>query len=199
MTDQELKDLVASLAAAQDKFAADNAAGFLALREAQAKTEAEQKETARIVRELTQSIKDTRSEVDGVGKSQGMVAEEFYANSLTLNPKIGKLKFDQVMTDIKVGKGHDNAQFDVVMINGNSVAIVEVKYRAQIKTITQLEKQMMEFRTRLPIYDKFKLYGGIAGFSVPDNVVQAAHDKGYFVLKRSGDAFAVDTVGMKAF
>jgi hypothetical protein len=192
MTDNELKDLLA-------KLAADNAAGFLALREAQAKTETEQKETARIVRELTQSIKDTRSEVDGVGKSQGMVAEEFYANSLTLNPKIGKLKFDQVMTDIKVGKGHDNAQFDVVMINGNSVAIVEVKYRAQIKTITQLEKQMIEFRTRLPIYDKFKLYGGIAGFSVPDNVVQAAHDKGYFVLKRSGDAFAVDTVGMKAF
>ena len=128
-----------------------------------------------------------------------MVAEEFYANSLTLNPTIGKLKFDQVMTDIKVGKGHDNAQFDVIMINGNSAAIVEVKYRAQIKTITQLEKQMIEFRTRLPIYDKFKLYGGIAGFSVPDNVVQAAHDKGYFVLKRTGDAFAVDTQGMKAF
>jgi LEA14-like dessication related protein len=158
------------------------------------------------VAELTQSInvsreeiKLTRSEVDGVGKSQGMVAEEFYANSLTLNPKIGKLKFDQVMTGIKVGKGHDNAQFDVVMINGNSVAIVEVKYRAQIKTIAQLDKQMIEFRARLPIYDTFKLYGGIAGFSVSDNVVQAAHDKGYFVLKRSGDAFAVDTQGMKAF
>lgn len=174
MTDQELKDLVASLAVAQAR-------------------------TELVLNQLTQSIKDTRSEVDGVGKSQGMVAEEFYANSLTLNPQIGKLKFDQVMTDIKVGKGHDNAQFDVIMINGNSAAIVEVKYRAQIKTIAQLEQQMIEFRTRLPIYDKFKLYGGIAGFSVPDNVVQAAHDKGYFVLKRTGDAFAVDAQGMKAF
>ena len=206
ITDQELKDLVAGLAVAQAKTAAENAkakavndAGFAALREAQAKTETEQKETARIVRELTQSIKDARSEVDGVGKSQGMAAEEFYANSLTMNPTIGTLKFDQVMTNMKVGKGHDQAQFDVIMINGNSAAIVEVKYRAQIKTIAQLEKQMIEFRTRLPIYDQFKLYGGIAGFSVPNNVVQAAHDKGYFVLKRSGEAFAVDTQGMKAF
>lgn len=192
MTDNELNEVLA-------KYAAQNAAGFASLREAQAKTELEQKETARVVRELTQSIKDTRSEVDGVGKSQGMVAEEFYANSLTHSPKIGKLKFDQVMTDIKVGKGHDQAQFDVILINGNSAAIVEVKYRAQIKTITQLEKQMIEFRTRMPIYDKFKLYGGIAGFSVPDNVVNAAHEKGYFVLKRTGDAFAVDTQGMRAF
>jgi hypothetical protein len=188
MTDQELKDLVASLAVAQTKTEAQ-----------QARTDERFAKTEALVAQLTQSIKDTRGEVDGVGKSQGMVAEEFYANSLTLNPTIGKLKFDQVMTDIKVGKGHDNAQFDVIMINGNSAAIVEVKYRAQIKTITQLEKQMIEFRTRLPIYDKFKLYGGIAGFSVPDNVVQAAHDKGYFVLKRTGDAFAVDTQGMKAF
>ncbi len=181
MTDQELKDLVASLAVAQ------------------ARTELEQKETARIVRELTQSIKDTRSEVDGVGKSQGMVAEEFYANTLTLNPQIGKLKFDQVQTNVKIGKGHDEAQFDVMLINGNSVAIVEVKYRAQLKNLKQLDNQMIEFRKRMPAYDKYKLYGGIAGFSVPDDVVQSAHDKGYFVLKRTGDAFAVDTQGMKAF
>jgi hypothetical protein len=203
MTDQELKDFLANIAA-------ENAAGFAALRAAQAKTEGivaelsqsiqkTQDDRARAEAQLAQSIKDTRSEVDGVGKSQGLVAEEFYANSLTHNPKIGKLKFDQVLTGIKVGKGHDNAQFDVILINGNSAAIVEVKYRAQLKTITQLDKQMQEFRTRLPIYEKFKLYGGIAGFSVPDNVVNAAHEKGYFVLKRTGDAFAVDTQGMKAF
>ena len=221
ITDQELKDLVAGLAVAQAKTAAENAkakavndAGFAALREVQAKTETEnaagfaalresmresQLKSEREIAALSQSIKDTRSEVDGVGKSQGMAAEEFYANSLTMNPTIGTLKFDQVMTNMKVGKGHDQAQFDVIMINGNSAAIVEVKYRAQLKTISQLEKQMIEFRTRLPIYDQFKLYGGIAGFSVPNNVLQAAHDKGYFVLKRSGEAFAVDTQGMKAF
>ena len=185
MTDQELKNVLAG-------FAAENAAGFAALREAQAKTE-------QVINQLTQSIKDTRSEVDGLGKSQGLVAEEFYANSLTAKPQIGKLKFDQVLTNLKIGKGHDQAQFDVVLINGNTAAIVEVKYRAQLKNLVQLDNQMIEFRNRLPAYEKFKLYGGIAGFNVNDAVVNAAHDKGYFVLKRTGDAFAVDTKGMKAF
>ena len=83
MTDNEFKDVLATIAA-------ENAAGFAALREAQAQTDSKY---ANVLEML-----------NGISKSQGMVAEEFYANSLTLNPTIGKLKFDQVMTDIKVGK-----------------------------------------------------------------------------------------------
>jgi hypothetical protein len=203
MKDQELKNLVASLAADTAKFKAENAklqalnaAGFAALRESMRES---QLKSERELASLTQSINDTRSEVDGLGKSQGLVAEAFYANSLTLNPRIGKLTFDQVLTSVKVGKGHEQAQFDVVLRNGNSVAFVEVKYRAQLETIAQLDMQMVEFRSRFPEYDNYKLYGGIASFSVNDAVVNATHDKGYFVLKRSGDAFAVDTQGMKAF
>jgi hypothetical protein len=44
-----------------------------------------------------------------------------------------------------------------------------------------------------------KLYGGVAGFSIPAEVTEEAHAKGYFVLKRQGQSFAVDAQSMKAF
>jgi hypothetical protein len=43
------------------------------------------------------------------------------------------------------------------------------------------------------------MYGGVAGFRVPDVVTEQAHASGYFVLKRQGEAFAVDAQQMKAF
>jgi hypothetical protein len=45
----------------------------------------------------------------------------------------------------------------------------------------------------------YTFYGGVAGFSVPDEVTEQAHASGYFVLKRQGDTFAVDAQKMKAF
>ena len=81
MTDQELKDLLAS-------FAAENAKGFAemraSMRESQLKSERE-------LASLAQSVRDTRGEVAGVGASQGLVAEEFFYNSLIENYLATKL------------------------------------------------------------------------------------------------------------
>jgi hypothetical protein len=45
----------------------------------------------------------------------------------------------------------------------------------------------------------YTFHGGVAGFSVPDEVTEQAHASGYFVLKRQGETFAVDAQKMKAF
>jgi hypothetical protein len=172
-----------------------------------------QAKTELVASQLTQRIKDTRGETEvtreqikltreelaGVGNSQGAVAEEFFVNSLNDMPQIGKLKFDQVLPNLTADKGSDRAQFDVVLVNGKCVAIVEVKYKVQAKTLLQVESQVIEFRKRFPVYENYKIYAGVAGFSIPPALVEMAHEKGLFVLKRTGTAFAVDAVGMKAF
>jgi hypothetical protein len=234
MTDQELKDLVASLAVAQAKTEAENAkskavneagfaalrevqaktdAGFAAMREAQAKTEAgfaamrEAQARADALRAKNDVQYDkTDAKLDrlaklygGVADNLGSSAEEYFYNSLAETKQIGDIHFDNIYERVKGGDPSNQLEYDIVLVNGNCAALVEVKYKVHATALTQVERQLNQFKTHFPKYAGMKLYGGVAGFSVPDEVVQAAHDKGYFVLKRTGDAFAVDTQGMRAF
>jgi hypothetical protein len=166
MTDQELKDLVASLAVAQ------------------AKTEAKI---------------DRLSELyGGVSSSQGASEEEFFFNSLSAHPVLGGIKYDRVSPNVTSSKGKKQAEFDIVMVNGKSVAVIEVKYKVHPSDIEKTEKNLKRYREFYPEHKNFDLYGGIAGFSVPADAVKAAKEKGLFVLKRKGDVVATDAKGVRA-
>jgi hypothetical protein len=174
MTDQELKDLVASLVIAQ------------------AKTQAEVAETSRVIKEVGRRM-------GSMASNQGDVAEEFFYNTLFDKPEVGGIRFDRVLRNIGGGKPGHQAEFDVVMHNGSSMAIIEVKYKAHTNDVEQVERQLERYRDIFPEYKDYKLYGGLAGFSVPEDVAQAAREKGLFVLKRKGELMEAETQNMKAF
>jgi hypothetical protein len=189
MTDNEFKDVLA-------KLAAENAAGFAALRETLRES---QVKSEREIAALTQSIKDTRGEVAGVGTSQGLVAEEFFYNSLIDKPTIGGVKYDQVNMNMQGGKRNERFECDLAMINGKNVALIEVKYNVKEDAVVQVENHIRRFKKFFPYFAQHTIYGGIAGFHIPKEVSKLAHEKGLFVLKRRGDAFTVDAKGMQGF
>ncbi len=63
----------------------------------------------------------------------------------------------------------------------------------------QLERHMRRYRELFPEYKNYKLYGGVAGFSVPDDVIEQARERGLFVLQRKGDVVEADASSMRAF
>ena len=134
-----------------------------------------------------------------VADNQGSVAEEFFYNSLNANPVIGSVKYDRVTPNLIVGAKGKQAEFDLVLVNGNSVAIVEIKHKAHLSALDQLEKQLVRYREIFPEHASYKLYGGIAGLSVPTNVEQEAHHRGLFVLKQQDNVMTADTQTMRAF
>ena len=195
MTDQELKDLVAGLAVAQ------------------AKTDAQLAKTGAKIDELTALQASSSAKQDkfdakldrlaelygGVSSNQGSAAEEFFYNSLSANPVLGGIKFDRVSPNVTISSRKKQAEFDIVMVNGGSVAVIEVKSKVHPGDLEKAEKSLKRYREFYPEHKGFDLYGGIAGFSVPPYVAKAAKDKGLFVLKRKGDVFTVDAKGMRAF
>lgn len=188
MTDQELKDLVASLASSQAKTDAQ-----LAKTDAQlAKTDAQLAKTDAKLDRLANLY-------GGVADNQGSAAEEFFFNSLSQSKQIGSIHFDAVLPKVYGGKIGAQQEYDLVLLNGDSAAIVEVKYKVHPSSLEQLQKQLALFKVHFPEHKDVKLYGGVAGFSVPDEVTEQAHASGYFVLKRQGETFAVDAQKMKAF
>jgi hypothetical protein len=230
MTDQELKDLVASLAVAQAKTDAQLAKtdaqlaktdaqlaktdAQLAKTDAQlAKTDAQLEKLGRRVDEVCARVDSVCARVDsvcarvdsvcaqlgGMANNQGDVAEEFFYHALETHPTIGGLRFDRVEYKVHAGRKQHRAEFDLVLYNGNSLAIVEVKYKVHPNALEQLEQQIKSHRMLYPEYASYKLYAGIAGLSVPSEMVKQAHQKGFFVLKQHGDVMVVDSEHMRMY
>ncbi len=200
MTDEELKSLVAGLAIAQDRTDAQ-----LAKTDAQlAKTDAQlakfSEETVAATQDLRKSMKELSQQLGGIGNSNGDAAESFFYNSLVEKKKLGNIIFDEISQNIKQKKHRLEDEYDIYMENGDSVAIIEVKYKVQNEHIEKLmNKKVENFRTLFPTYSNYKLYVGIAGLSFEAKAEKLAIDNGIVVLKQKGDVVQIMSDSMKAF
>jgi hypothetical protein len=202
MTNQELRELVASLSVSQAKneLAQDKTDAKLnKLAEMSGETDARLNKLAEMSGVTDAKLNKLAEMYGGVSANQGSAAEEFFFNSLSANPVIGGVKYDRVTPHLVVGAKGRQSEFDLVLVNGNSVALIEVKHKAQLSAFDQLERQMKRYRESFPEHASYKLYGGIAGFSVLDETVEEAHKRGLFVLKQVGSVFTVDAEAMRAF
>jgi Holliday junction resolvase-like predicted endonuclease len=213
MTDQELKDLVASLAVAQ----VENLKGFAELRDSQAKTEeilkahtvalaaAQSKTDAQMAKTDAQMAKtdakyaSTLEMLTGITTSQGLVSEEFFYNTLADTLCVAGIKYDSITSNIKHKVNGKWMEVDLLLENGSSLAIIEVKYRARNSNIEQLKNTIKNYREAFPQHKQFKIYAGITSFSIDEFVATQAHAQGFFILKRKGDLLEVDTQGMRSF
>jgi len=186
MSNQELRDLVASLATSQAKTDEQLRKTDEQLR----KTDEQLKESERLRREseedFNRRIKKLEKLVGNIGNNQGDVAEEYFINSLKEKLKIAHIDFDYLIPNYVIeGKGVRD-EFDILLVNGSSVAIVEVKYKVHPGDLEALPRKIENLK-RLPQYKDYAIYAGIAGFYVPNDVIEEAKKRGFFVLQRKGD------------
>lgn len=163
MTDDELKELVASIAVAQKETEAQ-----------MAKTDAKLDKLAKMY--------------GGVGNSQGAVAEEFYYNSLKDNPILHNMAFNAVYKNITGARQGVENEYDLLLVNGQEVFVIEVKYKAyEDDLVCLLEKKCPNFNVLFPQYADYQQYWGLATFHIHDELKQAALKQGITVLQRKGD------------
>jgi len=195
MTDQELKDLIGSLA----KDTKD-------LKETQKRTtenmnkviknlskniDKVSKEVDKVNKEMNTKLYKLNINLDGIGKNNGAVAEEFFFNGLNDKMEIGKLKFETIDRNIYRRTKHIEDEFDVVMTNTDSITILEIKYKYHPKDVEKVIKKIKNYKLLFPVYKNYKFYGGIAGLSIPKDTVDEAIKYGFFVLTQSGNNLKV--------
>ncbi|MDE0192917.1 MAG: hypothetical protein OXQ90_16305 [Gammaproteobacteria bacterium] len=163
MTDDELKALVARLALAQDRTDAQLA-----------KTDAKLDRLAEMY--------------GGVGNNQGAVAEEFYYNSLKADPVLGGVRFDFIDKNLTRSHAGLEDEFDLLLVNGRTVFVVEVKYKAHERDLQRLlDDKATNFRRLFPEYADREQRLVLAAFHVHEELKRAALDRGVTVLQRKGD------------
>lgn len=154
-------------------------------------TSEQMKETDRQFKETDRKFKEMGIKVEGMSKTAGEEAEEFFYSALAKKPSLGTVLFDDIEMPQKKQRKGENFQIDILMTNGNAVGVVEVKHKARIDDIAQLDKQVSEFYKFYPYLQSMKVYGGIAAKIMPKSVEQLALSKGYYVLKQQGNHMEV--------
>ena len=204
MTDDELKALIASIALVQKETGEEIKALAVAQKETgeqMKRTDEQMKRTDEQINRTDEQMKRTDEQMKrtdekleriginlgNIGQNQGDVAEEFFFQSLIKDNRLGKIYFDDVVKNMEKHRGQIQEEYDLVMTNGDVIAVVEVKYKAHKTDLDKLDRKMKHFKQLFPIYQAFKQYGAIAAFHINDDAKEEALRRGYFVLQRSGD------------
>jgi len=157
MTDQELRELIASLAIKSDRLDAQ-------LEKTSRELSAQQAETDALVKRIAKMVGD-------ISNNQRDVAEEFFYNTLADKMTLAGVKYDFVDHNWRHSIGSITDEFDIVMVNGEDVAIIEVKYKAHDRDLDKLiNKKYPNFKTLYPQYRDYKHHLVLATFHINEDL-----------------------------
>ena len=175
-----------------------------------------QKETAERFRETAEQFKETKEQfketkklieanakqIGGISESNGDMAEEMIYNSLEQDMTFAGIEFDDFRPNMgyKSKKLKLQAEFDIVLTNGDSLAIIETKYKVRKKHILELkDKKINDFRKLYPEYNNHKIILGIGGMSFEKDVEKEAKENGIGIIKVVGDKIEHYTDEIKVY
>ena len=163
--------------------------------------------------EFKQEMKESRADFDqrmkkldelmgGVSSNQGLFCEEYFINSFQRSDKLffGE-QFDRLITNYNFHnqRTHKKGEFDIILVNGTSVAIVETKFKARKNDIQKLINMVPVFREEFPNYQSHRIYLGMAAMTFEKGVDKHCIAEGIAVFKQVGDTVVVTDEHLKAF
>jgi hypothetical protein len=173
--------------------------GIKALQQSQLETEAQLKKTDAQLALNAIQLAETKRILSGIGINIGEAAEDFFENSLQENKVLGNVRFDSIAFGLHSQKGKVQDEFDIVMYNGDSVAIIEVKHKAHSADLENLlTKKLQNFRTLFPRFADMHCYLGLAAMRFPKKLAEQAEEAGVAVLRQKGDVLVMNK-NLRAF
>ncbi len=163
------------------------------LRRSQEKTDAQLAKTDAQLAKTDARLEKVAKILGNIGISNGDFAEELFFNSLYANPFLGGLRYDSVERNVPNRRRHrDEGEYDIVMYNGDTVALIEVKYKAHTNDIAKLLKnEPQSFRKTFTEYKDYKFYLGLASTVTYDKLITEAREAGIFLLTQRGQHIEV--------
>ena len=157
-------------------------------------------ETERLLQKTSREIRELNLTVGGMGNSDGAFAEEYFFNSFENGKQnfFGE-KFDDISKQLKNKWQGVEDEFDIVLYNHSSVAIIEVKYKARESDIPKVLKKADNFRMLFSQYKDFKVYLGLASLSFYPELEQQCIEHGIAVIKQVGEAVVINDTNLKTF
>jgi len=130
----------------------------------------------------------------------GSFAEEYFFNSFENGKQdfFGE-KFDSIERNVKRLKPVIQDEYDIVMLNCTSVAIVETKFRAQVSNLPKIIKKAETFKINFPEFANHRIYLGLASMSFYEKLEEECKNAGIAIVKQVGETVVINDEHLKVF
>ena len=158
-------------------------------------------EIKKILKESSLQVKELGRNIGGISNSNGEMAEEYFYNSFKADTTFANEKFDMVEKNSKRSRGDIEGEFDIVLLNGKSVAVIEVKYSAKPDNIRidKLIERVDIFKKLYPEHKNHNIYLGVAAMSFKSGLETKLHKAGIATIKQIGKKMVVFDKNVKTF
>jgi hypothetical protein len=114
--------------------------------------------------------------------------------------QFGEIKYDEMVPNLTHKDKGVKIEFDIALLNGNSIALIEVKNRIHPNFVKELAEERIEkFRKYFPRYSDYSAYLGIAGFSFSDEVLEQASKYGIGIAKQVGEGVEISANNLRKY
>ena len=197
MTDQELKNLVASLAEKHAALVAAQLETTHQIRESNRLTWGQIRETDRLTRE---HIRETDRLTREHGKQIGGLSDKFgsFTEGLAL-PSMTKILMQRFQMDVVAPrvKARDNGhsmEIDVLAYSNRpdgDVFVVEVKSHLREEALDQMRRILRDFHEFFPLHRGKKVYGILAAVDTPDDLRERVLREGIYLARVHDGQFEI--------
>jgi hypothetical protein len=164
------------------------------------KTDRQIKKNARQMGDTDRRMKELQKTIGGWSNSHGSFAEEYFYNSFEEGKQnfFGE-KFDEIKKSVKGLKIGAQDEYDIVLLNGKSISIIEVKFKAKKEHLLKLFRKVNTFRENFPDYKNHRVYLAFASLVFCEVLEQECIEHGIAVIKQVGDMVVVNDRHLKVF
>ncbi|MDR0516887.1 MAG: hypothetical protein LBH25_07580, partial [Fibromonadaceae bacterium] len=112
----------------------------------------------------------------------------------------GMVKYDEMIPNLTYIGKEAKIEFDIALLNGNSIALIEVKNRIHPNFVKEFAEERVEkFRKFFHEFNDYSAYLGIAGFSFSDEVLDQASRYGIGIIKQVGEGVEIAANNLRAY
>jgi len=145
-------------------------------------------------------MKNIEDRYGSVSNNLGNFAEEYFFNAFEDGDKnfFGE-EFDDIDRNVKGLKQAVKDEYDIVMLNGTSVAIVETKFKAHENDLPKVIKKAETFRINHPQYANHRIFLGLASMSFYPELEDECKKAGIAIVKQIGEKVVIADEHLKVF
>ena len=139
----------------------------------------------------------------GVANSNGDMAEEYFFNTFRRDKTFANEKFDKIRQNVSYPEDDNDPEIecDIILINGKSTALIEVKYNAkpeniQIEELIARAKYLKENSVK---HKNHNIYLGVAAMSFKKGFAKKLRNSGIATIHQIGKKMVIYDKEVKVF
>jgi len=150
--------------------------------------------------EAEKRMKKIEETMGSWSNNHGCFAEEYFFNSFENGQQnfFGE-QFDEIEKNVKGIKKNYKDEYDILLINGKSVGIIEIKFKAHKNDVPKILKKAQTIRINFPEFKNHQVYLGLATMAFYPELEQECMDHGIAVIKQMGDTVVINDENLKVY